>query len=167
MQLLFGIFGNNNNNNHVIIKAPMSGKVISLSDLPDEVFAQKMVGDGMAIEPSEGIVVAPFDGRVKQVFSTGHALVVESKEGLAVLIHIGIDTVNLKGEGFIILVTEGQDVKTGEPLIEFDMKLIAKNNYSLKSPIVLPEGDGIKEIEFTGEKEVMKGRDVLMNVKMK
>jgi len=95
--VLFGFFGNNNNNNHVIIKAPMSGKVINLSDLPDEVFARKMVGDGIAIEPSEGVVVAPFDGRVKQVFSTGHALVLESKEGLAVLIHIGLDTGKLKG----------------------------------------------------------------------
>lgn len=165
--MLFNFFSNNNNNNKVLVKSPMSGRVISLSDLPDEVFAQKMVGDGIAIEPSKGVVVAPFDGRVKQVFSTGHALVVESKEGLAVLIHIGIDTVNLKGEGFIILVTEGQDVKTGEPLIEFDMKLIAKNNYSLKSPIVLPEGDNIKEIEFTGEKEVKRGQDVLMKVKLK
>ncbi|MDN5301823.1 MAG: sugar system component, partial [Thermoanaerobacteraceae bacterium] len=144
-----------------------SGKVVSLSDLPDEVFAQKMVGDGMAIEPSEGIVVAPFDGRVKQVFSTGHAMVLESKEGLAMLIHIGLDTVNLKGEGFRVLVTEGQDVKTGDPLIEFNMELISKNNYSLKSPIVLPEGDNIKEIEFAGEKEVKRGQDVLMKVKLK
>lgn len=165
--MLFGFFSNNNNNNHVIIKAPVSGKVLSLSDLPDKVFAMKMVGDGMAVDPSEGVVVAPFDGRVKQVFSTGHALVVESKEGLAVLIHIGLDTVNLKGEGFTILVTEGQEIKAGTPLIEFDMELISKRGYSLKSPIVLPEADRIKEIVFTEEKEVKKGQDILMKVKLK
>jgi len=165
--VLFDIFGNSNNNSHVIIKAPMSGKVINLSDLPDEVFAQKMVGDGIAVEPSEGVVVAPFDGRVKQVFSTGHALVLESKEGLVVLIHIGLDTVNLKGEGFNVLVNEGSKVNVGTVLMEFDPELIGKNNYSLKSPIILPEGEKIKHIEFTGEREVKRGQDMLMKVELK
>lgn len=165
--MLFGIFGNNNGNRHVIIKAPMSGKVVDLSDLPDEVFAQKMVGDGIAIKPSEGIVAAPFNGIVKQVFPTGHALVLESKEGLAVLIHIGLDTVNLKGEGFRLLVEEGSTVSEGTVLMEFDQELIEKNSYPLESPIIMPEGQKIKSIEFTKEKEVKKGQDVLMKVELR
>ncbi|NLZ52703.1 MAG: PTS glucose transporter subunit IIA [Thermoanaerobacteraceae bacterium] len=164
---MFGIFGNNNGNRHVIIKAPMSGKVVDLSDLPDEVFAQKMVGDGIAIEPWEGIVAAPFDGRVKQIFPTGHALVLESKEGLAVLIHIGLDTVNLKGKGFRVLVKEGSNVNVGTALMEFDPELIEKNNYPLKSPIIMPEGQKIKYVEFTEERKVKRGQDVLMKVQLR
>ncbi|MCR4431352.1 MAG: PTS glucose transporter subunit IIA [Tepidanaerobacteraceae bacterium] len=165
--MLFNFFGNNNNNSHVIIKAPMSGRVISLSELPDEVFAQKMVGDGIAIEPSEGVAVAPFDGIVKQVFSTGHAMVLESKEGLALLIHIGLDTVNLKGEGFKVMVDEGSMVRAGDVLAKFDPEIILRNNYSIMSPIVLPEGDRIKSIDFTMEKYVQKAHDVLMKVRMR
>lgn len=111
---MFGsIFNNRNNNinNQVVVKAPISGKVIDLSEVKDEVFASRMIGDGIAIDPSEGSLIAPFDGKVKQVFSTGHAVVLESEGGLSILIHIGLDTVNLKGEGFKVLVSEGQSIK--------------------------------------------------------
>ncbi|WP_422445143.1 PTS sugar transporter subunit IIA [Thermoanaerobacterium sp. DL9XJH110] len=164
--MFFGIFGNNNNNNYTIIRAPMSGRIVNLAELPDEVFAQKMVGDGIAIDPSEGAVVAPFDGAVKQVVSSGHAMVLESEEGLPVLIHIGLDTVNLKGEGFEILVREGQTVKTGDLLVKFDLGVITRN-FSPLSPVVLPEGEKVKGIEFTAEKQVVRGRDVLMKVLLK
>lgn len=165
------IFNNKNNknnsiNNQVIVKAPISGKVIDLSEVKDEVFASRMIGDGIAIEPSEGSLIAPFDGKVKQIFSTGHAVVLESKEGLAILIHIGIDTVNLKGEGFKILVDEGQKITLGDPIIAFDMDFIKNSQYYLQTPVVIPEGDNVKAIEFTKEKYVKKGEDLLMNVNL-
>ena len=171
--MLENLFNNKNNkmnksNNYVIVKAPISGKVMHLSEVKDEVFANKMVGDGIAIEPSEGSIVAPFDGKVKQLFSTGHAVVLESKEGLAILIHIGIDTVKLKGEGFRVLVAEGQEIMTGEPIVEFDMDFVKNSGYYLQSPIVIPDGKkkNIKVIEFTDEKDLKKGEDILMKVSM-
>jgi PTS system glucose-specific IIA component len=166
---VFGsIFNNKNNNvnNHVMVKAPISGKVMDLSEVKDEVFASRMVGEGIAIDPSEGSLIAPFDGRVKQVFSTGHAVVLESKEGIAILIHIGLDTVNLKGEGFKVLVSEGQSIKTGDPIIVFDMDFIKNSRYHLQTPVVIPEGDNVKAIEFTKEKYVNKGKDLLMKVSL-
>ena len=153
-------------NSYVIVKAPITGKVIDLSEVKDEVFASKMVGDGIAIEPSEGSLVAPFDGKVKQIFSTGHVVVLESEEGLAILIHIGLNTVNLKGEGFKILMTEGQKIKTGDHIITFDMDFIKKSHYYLQSPVVIPERNIIKAIEFTNEKYISRGKDVLMKVQL-
>jgi len=163
--VLGGLF-NDKSKKQVIITAPISGKVIDISLVKDEVFAKKMIGDGIAIDPSEGTVVSPVDGKVKQVFSTGHAVVVESKEGLAILVHIGLDTVNLKGNGFKILVSDGQNIKTGDPIIAFDMEAIRKNHYILQTPIVLPEGSNISDIEFTKKKYVNKGKDLLMKVSL-
>jgi len=169
--VLENLFNNKNNkmnksNNYVIVKAPISGKVMHLSEVKDEVFANKMVGDGIAIEPSEGSIVAPFDGKVKQLFSTGHAVVLESEEGLAILIHIGIDTVNLEGKGFKIFVKEGQEIKTGDLIIAFDMDYIKRSGYYLQSPIVIPDGKNVKAIEFTDEPYMRKGEDLLMKVRM-
>ncbi len=166
---MFGSMFNNKKSkidNQVTVKAPITGKVVDLSEVRDEVFASKIVGVGIAIDPSEGSLIAPFDGKVKQVFSTGHAVVLQSKEGLVILIHIGLDTVNLKGEGFKILVSEGQDIKIGDPIIDFDMDVIRKNHYILQTPVVIPEGDNVKDIEFTKEKYVNKGKDLLMKVSL-
>jgi PTS system glucose-specific IIA component len=149
------------------IVAPMSGKVVELAEVPDKVFSAKMVGDGIAVEPSEGVVLSPFDGVVKQVFPTGHALVVESEEGLPLLIHIGIETVNLKGEGFKVIVSEGRAVKVGTPLVEFEMELIKKRGFPLVSPLVIPEMDLVEKIKSSNLKEVKKGQDVLLEVFLK
>ncbi|KXG78431.1 Glucose-specific phosphotransferase enzyme IIA component [Fervidicola ferrireducens] len=166
--MLFSIFGRNKLGDPVVkIVAPMSGRVVDLAEVPDKVFSAKMVGDGVAIEPSEGLVVSPFDGLVKQVFPTGHALVMESKEGLSLLIHIGIETVNLKGEGFKVLVSEGQAVKVGTPLVEFEMELIKDKGFPLVSPFVIPEMDLVDKIKSSGLKEVKKGQDVLIEVFLK
>lgn len=151
----------------VKIVAPMSGKVVELAEVPDKVFSAKMVGDGIAVEPSEGVVLSPFDGVVKQVFPTGHALVVESEEGLPLLIHIGIETVNLKGEGFKVIVSEGQAVKVGTPLVEFEMELIKGKGFPLISPLVIPEMGLVDKIKSSDFKEVRKGEDVLLEVFLK
>ena len=118
------------------ITSPMSGEVKDLSETPDETFAQKMMGDGVVIFPSEGNVYAPFDGEVTFVFGTKHALGLKSDSGLEMLIHIGIDTVQLNGEGFDILVEDGQSIKQGDLLGSFDLAFINENAPSSATPII-------------------------------
>ncbi|MCH5586447.1 PTS glucose transporter subunit IIA [Shimazuella sp. AN120528] len=96
------------------IAAPITGNLVTLDQVPDPVFSQKMTGDGVAIEPSEGKVIAPFDGRVIHLFETNHAIVLENTNQVQVLIHIGLDTVNLEGEGFTSYKQIGDEVKKGE-----------------------------------------------------
>ena len=113
------------------------GRVVSLSEVPDETFAGKIMGDGIAVEPSEGLVVAPFDGKVVQIFRTGHAIGLVNAEGIEVLIHIGIDTVQMQGEGFKPLVKQGDAVLRGQPLIEFDLPLVKERAKSILTPMVV------------------------------
>ena len=99
------------------IKAPFSGVLVPLDTVPDPVFSQKMVGDGIAIDPTSEVLLAPCAGTVVQMHPAGHAVTVRSNEGLEILVHIGIDTVKLKGEGFEPLVQVGQTVEQGDNLI--------------------------------------------------
>ena len=103
------------------VLSPLSGQCWPLERIPDPVFAQKMVGDGLSIDPSDALLVAPCDGRVVSIHAAGHAVTLLTPEGLELLMHIGIDTVALKGEGFKPRVKAGAQVKAGEPLIEFDL----------------------------------------------
>lgn len=148
----------------VSISAPMTGKVIAIEEVPDEVFAQKMVGDGLAIDPTEGIVVAPVDGEISQLFPTEHAIVVKTKENIEILIHVGMDTVNLKGEGFKALISKGDKVSKGDPLLEFDLEYIKKHAKSAISPITITETENFKEFKKK-EGEVEKGKDEVLNIK--
>ncbi|MBC7329468.1 PTS glucose transporter subunit IIA [bacterium] len=120
-----------------IIYSPLTGKVLPLEEVPDTVFAQKIVGDGTAIEPSFNIAYAPIDGVVSAVVKGGHALTIKDEDGLEILVHIGIDTVKLKGDGFKCFVKEGDKVKKGEKIIEFDMEKIERAGLPLVSPIVV------------------------------
>jgi glucose-specific phosphotransferase system IIA component len=120
-----------------IIYSPLTGKVLPLEEVPDPVFAQKIVGDGIAIEPSLNIAYAPIDGTVSAVVKGGHALTIKDEDGLEILIHIGIDTVKLKGDGFKCYVKEGNRVRKGEKIIEFDIEKIEKAGLPLVSPIVV------------------------------
>lgn len=163
---MFGLVFTNRNrkvNRSITVMAPVSGKIIDLAEVKDEVFAKKIVGDGTAIEPSEGVMAAPFDGKIKQLFPTGHAAVFESKEGLTVLVHIGLDTVNLNGKGFKILVKEGQKVRAGDAIVEFDIDFIKNSGHLLQTPIILPEKDKIASMEITEKRNISKG-DPLMKV---
>lgn len=121
----------------ILIGAPVTGRMMSLEEVPDETFAQKIIGEGFAIDPTEGVVRAPFDGKVVQVFRTGHAIGIVSNEGVEVLIHIGIDTVKMNGEGFKPLVSQGEEVRAGDALIEFDLELVRKNAKSTITPVVV------------------------------
>ncbi|MED4128895.1 glucose-specific PTS transporter subunit IIBC [Shouchella miscanthi] len=127
--------------------SPMTGKLLPISEVPDQVFAEKMMGDGFAIEPTDGTVVSPVEGKITTVFPTKHAIGITSVTGREVLIHIGIDTVKLGGEGFTVYVEEGQSVHIGDKLVEFDVAYISKNAKSTVTPIVftnLAEGETVQ-----------------------
>ncbi|MDV2685807.1 glucose-specific PTS transporter subunit IIBC [Alkalihalophilus lindianensis] len=129
---------------------PISGKVVPIAEVPDQVFSQKMMGDGFAIEPTEGIVYSPITGKVVTLFPTKHALGLVTNEGKEVLIHVGLDTVNLKGEGFEALVTEGDQIKQGQELLRFDLRFIEKNATSIITPVVFTN---LTDHEFVQVKE--------------
>lgn len=116
--------------------SPMTGKVLKLEAVPDPAFAEKMLGDGFAIELAGEYVVAPCDGKIVTAFPTGHAFGIRTKEGIEILIHIGLDTVTMKGDGFDVKVHEGDEVKQGDRLVKVDTEKIKKAGKSLISPIV-------------------------------
>ncbi|MDR7001530.1 N-acetylglucosamine-specific PTS transporter subunit IIBC [Neobacillus niacini] len=115
---------------------PIQGDIIPLSEVPDQVFSQKMMGDGFGIIPANGSVVSPVDGEILNVFPTKHAIGIRSKQGYEILIHIGLDTVNLKGEGFTVLLNEGDQVKKGQAILKFDLDFIKKSVPSTVTPVI-------------------------------
>ncbi|QWU06324.1 PTS glucose transporter subunit IIA [Weizmannia sp. FSL W8-0676] len=147
--------------------APMSGKVVQIEDVPDEVFSRKMIGDGIAIEPDEGVVVSPVDGEVVQFFPTKHAVGLKTKSGLEILIHIGMETVALNGEGFEGFVQQGDRVKAGDKLVTFNLEQIRERAESIISPIVITNFDAVDTLTKTAETSAKRGKSVLLTVKMK
>ncbi len=126
--------------------SPLEGKIMPITEVPDQVFSGKMMGDGFAIEPTDGLIVAPVDGKIMNVFPTKHAIGIESVNGREILIHVGIDTVNLKGEGFEVFISEGDEIKQGQKLMKVDLAYIKENATSTITPIVftnLEEGETI------------------------
>jgi glucose-specific phosphotransferase system IIBC component len=116
--------------------APLKGELVAITEVPDQVFAEKMMGDGFAIIPTEGMVVSPVDGKIVNLFPTKHAIGILSDGGIEILIHVGIDTVNLKGQGFETLVSENARVEKGQPLLKFDLDYIKEHAKSTITPIV-------------------------------
>jgi phosphocarrier protein FPr len=145
------------------ILAPLSGQVWPLERVPDPVFAQKMVGDGLSIDPSDSLLVAACDGEVVSLHAAGHAVTLRAPEGLDLLMHIGIDTVTLKGEGFRPRVKPGDKVRAGTPLIEFDLDFLATNAKSLLTQIVIPNGERVTSWERASGL-VAAGKDTLFTV---
>lgn len=130
-----------------IVHAPLTGEVTPLSEVPDQVFSEKMMGDGIAIKPSQGEVSAPFNGKIQMIFPTKHAIGLVSDSDLELLIHIGLDTVKLNGEGFTLHVEEGQEVKQGDLLINFDLDYIRNHAKSDITPIIVTQGN-ITNLDF-------------------
>lgn len=144
---------NNNSSFEEDIINPIEGEIIPITEVPDQVFSGKMMGDGFAIVPSEGTVVSPVDGEIVNVFPTKHAIGILSNGGKEILIHIGIDTVKLNGEGFEVLVSQGDKVTKGQQLIKIDLHYIRENAPSTITPVVftnLSEGQEVV-IEKTGK----------------
>ncbi|MCH6266400.1 MULTISPECIES: PTS sugar transporter subunit IIA [Neobacillus] len=147
--------------------SPITGKVVKIEDVPDQVFSQKMIGDGIAVEPTEGVVVAPMDGEIAQIFPTNHAVGIRSKDGLEILIHIGMETVAMGGEGFEGHVKQGDQVKAGDKLVTFDVELVKEKAESIISPVVITNFDAVDTLTKTEETSVTRGGSVLLQVKMK
>ena len=139
------------------LAAPFAGEVSELQDVPDDAFAQKMLGDGFAITPEENVVKSPCAGEIVQIFSTGHAVGIKTKKGLEVLVHIGIDTVKLDGEGFTKLVKNGDQVEVGTPLIEVDLDYIKENAPSISTPVIITNMEKVKK-NRTADKRKSRGR---------
>ncbi|NLJ32099.1 MAG: PTS glucose transporter subunit IIA [Clostridiales bacterium] len=134
------------------ILAPQSGKAVSITEVPDPVFSGKVIGDGVGIQPNSGEVFAPVSGTVVQVAHTLHAIGLESDDGVEVLVHLGIDTVKLKGEGFTCHVKEGQHVNAGDKLMDMDLDLIADRGFSTVSPCIITNLDSVKDLQiFPGD----------------
>lgn len=148
---MFGFFKKKKNkvNEELRLVAAVSGKVLPLSEVPDPVFAQKMAGDGIAIDPSSDIVVAPADGELSLVFNTKHAFAMTLDNGAEILVHIGVNTVTLEGEGFEQLAEAGTKVKAGTPIIKIDREFIKSKDLSLMTPILItnPDSFELKNIE--------------------
>ena len=121
--------------------APVTGEVVALDQVPDEAFASKAVGDGLAIRPTDKIVVAPADGTVVKIFNTNHAFCLETDKGAEIVVHMGIDTVALEGQGFKRLVEEGAEVKAGQPILELDLDYLNANARSMINPVVVSNSD--------------------------
>ena len=165
--MLGKLFGKKGKLKEEIVVAPISGILFQLEEVPDPVFAGKMVGEGIAIEPSEGLVVAPFDGEVVQLFPTLHAIGLRTKSGLEILIHIGLETVSLEGEGFEAFVKQGDQVKMGDKLIAFDMAIIKEKASSTVTPVILTNGDIIESFDLSTESTVSAGESTLITVHLK
>lgn len=123
--------------------SPMGGRLMPVTEVEDQAFSSKMLGDGFAVDLTDGRVVAPFDGEVTAAFPTGHAYGLKRTDGLECLIHIGMDTVQLEGRGFDVKVQPGDKVKKGQVLVNVDLELVRESGKSLVSPVVFVNGEQI------------------------
>ncbi|HET7641821.1 MAG TPA: PTS glucose transporter subunit IIA [Ktedonobacteraceae bacterium] len=147
----------------VYVLAPLDGKVVELENVPDEVFAQKMVGDGVAIDPAGQVAVAPIAGDLVKLFPGGHAFGISTSAGVELIVHLGLDTIELKGEGFENIASEGQKVKAGTPIVRFDRATIERKGKVMLSPVV---STGTGTIIRRASGEVKAGRDILFVLKV-
>ena len=148
-------------NKQSVIAAPLSGKVIPLSEVNDEVFSKKIMGEGAAIVPDDGEVSAPFDGVVNTVFPTRHAIGLTNDDGVEVIIHIGLDTVELNGEGFEAFVKDGDRVRKGDRLIRFDRSAIQEKGYDLTTPVIVSNAAQFIDIIETEQKQIKRNDELL------
>lgn len=164
---MFKLFSKNKDrdNKNLSFKSPIDGKVINIEDVPDQVFSQKMVGDGFAVEPKNGNVYAPFDGEILQIFPTNHAICLKSNEGIEMIIHIGIDTVEIKGDGFTRLSEVGAKVSAGDLIHKFDLATLISHGKDTVTPIVITNFDAIAEMNVNYGERVH--QDTVCNLKLK
>ena len=149
------------------VLAPISGNILPLNQVPDEVFAQKMVGDGIAIEPtSSGTMLSPADGRVEKIFDTNHAFSIVTDSGIELFVHFGIDTVQLEGKGFERLVEEGKTVKRGTPIIKYDYEFLKANAKTVITPVIISNIDEFAGLEKSSG-DAIAGETKVLEVKFK
>ena len=144
-----------------ILASPAEGKAIPLSEVPDETFANEILGKGMAILPTEGKILAPFDGSIDTVFDTKHAIGMTSSEGVEILIHVGINTVELGGRFYQAHVAEGDSVKKGQLLLTFDIAAIQKEGYDIATPLVVTNSEDYESVTLLKQGLTHPGEGVL------
>lgn len=158
---------NDQQSNSIIeIIAPLSGDIINIEDVPDVVFSEKIAGDGVAIRPigRNNKIVSPIDGTIGKIFETNHAFSIESYCGIEMFVHFGIDTVELKGEGFKRIAEERQQVKSGTVIIEFDLDFLQNKAKSILTPVIISNMESIKKItKLAGTVTV--GQTPIFNIK--
>ncbi|NPV70210.1 MAG: PTS glucose transporter subunit IIA [Firmicutes bacterium] len=147
----------------ISLKSPLTGKVVPLDAVPDQVFAQRMVGDGVAVDPSEGLVVTPVDARVETVFPSGHAILLRTQSNVTILVHIGIGSVRL-AYAFEKMVEAGAEVKEGDVLLRFDLEAIRREAESTMSPVIILDPPPGLSLRHTAPCFVEAGKDPLFSV---
>ncbi len=145
--------------------APVSGEVVAIENVPDDAFASKAVGDGLAIKPTDNTVVAPISGTVVKIFTTNHAFCLESDDGVEIVVHMGLDTVSLEGQGFKRLVEEGAVVTAGQPILEMDLVFLNTHARSMISPVVVSNIDDFSGLNLLASGHVVAGQTPLYEIK--
>ena len=151
----------------IVLLAPFSGPVVPLEAVPDPVFSGGIFGDGIGIDPLSNVLLAPCDGTVTHLARTSHALTIQTIAGAEILVHIGIDTVELHGKGFTAKIAEGAQVRAGQPLMEFDADFVARHAPSLVSVIAVANGDAFDVVERAGRGMVHAGKSMLLKLRAK
>ena len=145
--------------------SPITGDVVALDQVPDEAFASKAVGDGVAVKPTDKIVVSPAAGTIVKIFNTNHAFCLETEKGAEIVVHMGIDTVALEGKGFKRLVEEGAQVSAGQPILEMDLDYLNANARSMISPVVCSNIDDFSGLIIKAQGHVVAGQTPLYEIK--
>jgi PTS system D-glucosamine-specific IIC component len=151
----------------VLFHSPMQGRMIPIEEVPDRIFASKLVGQGVAFFPDKGELVSPVAGKIMHIYPTMHALGIETEEGLEILLHIGIDTANLPGKCFTAVVKEGDLVEPGQLLVKFNLNKLRKLASSMATPMIITNPDRVKSWGFAPFKAVKKGQKSVMSVVLK
>ena len=147
------------------VVAPISGNILPLSEVPDEVFAQKMVGDGIAIQPiASGVMLAPASGRVEKIFDTNHAFSIVTPAGIEIFVHFGMDTVQLEGKGFERIAEEGAVVKVGDPLIKYDYDFLKANAKSIITPVIISNYEDYSSLNPVESGVAKAGETVVLDI---
>lgn len=156
------MFGKNKETNFY---APITGKLVDITEVPDEVFSQKMMGDGIAIIPTQGKVFAPVEAEISLIFDTLHAIGLKTKNGIEILIHVGLNTVNLNGQHFKSNIKKGEQIKPGQLLLEFDLPAIITAGYNPITPIIIMESEKYGTITKNTTTNITQNTDTIFTIK--
>ncbi len=151
----------------MILASPLTGNILPLEEIEDEAFSTGALGQGVAIDPLEGVLYAPADGELTTLFPTGHAIGLTTSDGIEVLIHLGMNTVELKGEGFEVLTQQGAQVKKGDLLVKFDIGKIKAAGYSIITPIVITNTNNYAKIMVIDQQKIAHGEELLTIISKK
>ena len=150
MSFFKDIFSRQDRTEEIVITAPVAGDMMDITEVSDETFAAKILGDGIAVIPKDGHICAPCDGKIETIAETGHAFSITGPGGAEVLVHVGIDTVKMKGEGFTVLHKDGENVRQGEELISVDLDAVKTAGYDPVTILIVLNGDGFGGLTKAG-----------------